>query len=881
MTTSEATILPGNVRPDRYELTLTPDFDTFTFNGEETVSVELLEPTATVVLNSAEIAIQSSSLTLPDGAALTPRAVQFDEKNETVSLEFDRLVPAGPAELRIEFSGELNDRLRGFYRSQYKASDGQTRFLATTQFEATDARRAFPCWDEPALKANFKASLVVPSDLVAVSNMPVSSETDEGDGLKRVTFAETPPMSTYLLAFVVGDLRHVEEKAAGGTSIRVWTTAGNEERGRFALDVSVKLLGYFNDYFGIPYPLDKLDHLAIPDFAAGAMENWGAITYRETTLLVDPQQSSAGTRQWVAEVVAHEMAHMWFGDLVTMAWWNDLWLNESFASWMGDKAVDHLFPEWQMWTQFVEADTARALRLDGLQNSHPIEQPVNNPSEIGELFDAISYSKGGSILRMLERYVGPEDFRRGLGLYMDRHKYGNARTTDLWDALGEASSLPVRAMMDTWVNQTGYPVLSVQVGRGEDGVVVAARQRRFLYEHVIDPKATDRTLWHVPLSISSAAGSSPPPILMDGPESAVHLTGESDPAGGWVKLNPGQTGFYRVDYGREGWDGLIGPIQALALPAVDRLGVQNDAYALSRAGMLPITTFLTLAQAYVNETDASVWQDLTSNLSGLDSLLNDEPHHPSFQKFARDIVRPTGERVSWDAREGEGHLDSLLRSAVLSSLGHYGDEDTLGEAAARFEKYGGRPRQRTPRHPHRRLEAYGQARRPDHLRHYVGQIRWGDFGRGESPCLGRTGPFRRRAAASGDAHPALSPRRSGSTTPSASPGRSAPAPMAATLPGASSKTTGTSTTGATATAASPSCGWSPSPPASPHGSDSKTSSPSSKSIRRPPPSAPCGSPSRPSASTSHGSTRTARPSPSGSPARAEWSRSLGRASTWF
>ena len=275
MTTSEATILPGNVRPDRYELTLTPDFDTFTFNGEETVSVELLEPTATVVLNSAEIAIQSSSLTLPDGAALTPRAVQFDEKNETVSLEFDRLVPAGPAELRIEFSGELNDRLRGFYRSQYKASDGQTRFLATTQFEATDARRAFPCWDEPALKANFKASLVVPSDLVAVSNMPVSSETDEGDGLKRVTFAETPPMSTYLLAFVVGDLRHVEEKAAGGTSIRVWTTAGNEERGRFALDVSVKLLGYFNDYFGIPYPLDKLDHLAIPDFAAGAMENWG------------------------------------------------------------------------------------------------------------------------------------------------------------------------------------------------------------------------------------------------------------------------------------------------------------------------------------------------------------------------------------------------------------------------------------------------------------------------------------------------------------------------------------------------------------------------------------------------------------------------------
>ena len=691
MTNGKPAILPTNVRPERYELTLTPDLATFTFSGEEKLSVEVLEPTTSVVLNSAEIAVQSASLTPRGGTALTPRSTDFDEQNETVSFEFDAPVPAGPAELSVEFTGELNNRLRGFYRSQYVTLDGETRFLATTQFEATDARRAFPCWDEPALKARFAVTLVVPSALATVSNMPISSEADEGGGLKRVTFGETPPMSTYLLAFIVGDLKYVEDTASGGTSIRIWTTAGNEEKGRFALDVSVRLLDYFNDYFGIPYPLDKLDHLAIPDFAAGAMENWGAITYRETALLVDPDQSSAATRQRVAEVVAHEMAHMWFGDLVTMAWWNDLWLNESFASWMGDKSVDHLFPEWEMWTQFVAADTSGALRLDGLQNSHPIEQPVNNAAEIGELFDAISYSKGGSILRMLEQYVGPDDFRRGLGLYMERHKYGNARTTDLWDALGEASSLPVRAMMDTWVNQTGYPVLSVQVGRGTDGPVVAAQQRRFLYEHVIDPEATDQTLWHVPLSIASAAGSSPPTVLMDGAEAAVHLVGDDDPAGGWIKLNPGQTGFYRVDYGHEGWDRLIGPIQDLALPAVDRLGVQNDAYALSRAGMLPITTFLTIAQAYVNETDASVWEDLASNLSGLDSLIADEPHHASFQGFARDVVRPAGERIGWDPRDGEGHLDSLLRSTLLSALGHYGDDATLDEAVARFAKYAAEP----------------------------------------------------------------------------------------------------------------------------------------------------------------------------------------------
>ena len=405
--------LPPNVRPISYDITLEPDLEAFTFLGAETIDVEVLEPTASVELNCIEIAIRSCRLTPEVGATVAPESTAFDEERETVVFEFDQEVPQGRASLAIEFSGELNDKLRGFYRSRYTDGEGRERYLATTQLEATDARRAFPCWDEPAVKASFKMTLVAPADLAAVSNMPVESERELPDGRRAVSFAESPIMSTYLLAFIVGDLSSIEQRADSGTLIRVWTTRGKEEQGRFALETSVRLLAYFNDYFGIPYPLPKLDHLAIPDFAAGAMENWGAITYRETALLVDPEQSSAGTRMIVAAIVSHEMAHMWFGDLVTMAWWNDLWLNESFASWVGDKAVDHLFPEWAVWTQFLVNDTNRGLSLDGLKSSHSIEQEVNNPAEIGQLFDAISYSKGATILRMLESFLGAETFRQG------------------------------------------------------------------------------------------------------------------------------------------------------------------------------------------------------------------------------------------------------------------------------------------------------------------------------------------------------------------------------------------------------------------------------------------------------------------------------------
>ncbi len=678
--------LPTTVRPSKYRLTLTPDLERFTFTGQVSIDVEVLRRTQQIVLNADELELQSAALVRP--RSRSPAAnISFDAAQQTVTLDFGKVITPGKVRLDIEFTGTLNDQLRGFYRSQYTTPSGEKRYLAATQFEATDARRAFPCWDEPAIKASFEVTLVIPDALVAVSNTPVVEQTAAGPDTKAVRFDETPVMSTYLLAFVVGDLTSIQAQAKNGTKVSVWTTRGKEEQGRFALETSVRLLGYFNDYFGIPYPLPKLDHIAIPDFSAGAMENWGAITYRETALLVDPANSSAGTRQRVAEVVSHEMAHMWFGDLVTMQWWDDLWLNESFASWMGDKAVDWAFPEWQMWTQFVSADTNRALSLDGLKNSHPVQQEVKDPAQVSELFDAISYSKGGSLIRMVEQYLGPETFRQGLHQYLTDHQYGNARTQDLWAALEATSQKPVTAMMNGWTQQVGYPVLQVQTSTVSNGVDLSLSQERFTYDRLLEEGPPDPTTWQVPVAVTQKGGGAPSFTLMDRKDFKLRLEQRPSQAGQWLKVNPQQTGFFRVNYQPQEWERLVPAVRSMELPALDRLGLQNDAYALSRAGLLPVTQFLSLAQAYENDTDATVWGDLASNLRDVDQLLADQDYYRAFQALGRRLFGPTARRAGWDARPGEGHLDALLRSTVLGQAGSYGDAEVLEQAKARFERY--------------------------------------------------------------------------------------------------------------------------------------------------------------------------------------------------
>jgi puromycin-sensitive aminopeptidase len=687
MPASDAVVLPETASPSKYRITLQPDLRNFTFTGEASVDLQVLEATSTIVLNSVDLEISSATLHA-GGTALSSRSVTIDKDGETATLDFGDTVQPGEARLELAFTGELNDKLVGFYRSEYTGPDGETRYLATTQFEPTDARRAFPCWDEPATKATFEVTLVFSDEFQAVSNTPVVAETVPGPGLKSVRFAETPVMSTYLLVFIVGHLTSIEKQAPGGTKVGVWTTPGKEKQAAFALDTSVKLLGYFNEYFGIPYPLAKLDHIAIPDFAAGAMENWGAVTYRETALLVDPDNSSAGTRQRVAEVIAHEMAHMWFGDLVTMEWWDDLWLNESFASWMGNKAVDWLFPEWEMWTQFVNMDTNRALSLDGLKNSHPIEQAVKNPAEVSQLFDAISYSKGASVIRMLENFLGEETFRKGLNRYLSGHMYANARTQDLWSALEEESGQPVTSIMDSWVKQMGYPVLQVESHRSEGQTRLSVTQERFVYDRLLGESepgsdSNGNEVWRVPIS-ASQGGEESGVTVMDGRQAQLDVPGSNS---SWVKLNPLQTGFYRVNYSIEDWERLVPAIESLELHATDRLGIQNDAYALSRAGLLPVTQFLSLARAYQNEDDASVWSDLASNLRDIEQLISDGPAHPAYQSFAREIFGPAARKIGWEPRSGEGHLDALLRSTVLSQAGSYFDPDVTAQASERFQRY--------------------------------------------------------------------------------------------------------------------------------------------------------------------------------------------------
>ena len=680
------------MKPVHYDLTLTPDFEVFTFDGDVDIGVHIAPGTTEIVLNSLDLHIDSAVLVWTDAGRehrQQARAINYDTQSQTAIIEIAE-VPEGlerTQHLRLAFHGKLNDKLRGFYRSRYTNPEGETAWLACTQFEPCDARRALPCFDEPAMKATFKVTLNVPEGMVAVSNMPISEEVVLGTGLKTVAFATSPAMSTYLLAFVIGDLACIEKPTASGSLVRVCTTRGKEQQGQFALDTSVKLLSFYNDYFGIKYPLPKLDHVALPDFAAGAMENWGCITYRETALLLDDENSSAETRKRIAVVVAHELAHLWFGDLATMTWWDALWLNESFATYMATKALDWLFPEWQMWVDFVNSESHRAFHLDGLMNSHPVHQEVREVTEVGQLFDAISYSKGGSVLRMLEGYVSGEAFRKGLHLYLTRFAYRNASTTDLWQALEDASEAPVKDLMSRWTGQTGYPVLDVRLVTADSGPLVKVRQRRFLYEDILDGAVNqEESIWPVPLSIRTAGASVPTVTLLETPSATVPLPNAAANSA-WMKVNVDQTGFYRVNYGDADWQRLVPAIADRTLPPADRLGVQSDAYALSRAGLVSITRFLTLADAYENEKDASVWSNLAANLREIEGIIAHEPCLEAFQARARRLFAAAAHRSGWEPRAGEGHLDALLRSVVLREAGGYGDPEVIAQAHVLFDAH--------------------------------------------------------------------------------------------------------------------------------------------------------------------------------------------------
>ncbi len=668
--------------PERYEIMIRPNLEDFTFSGEETFSFKLSKPASEITLHASELEIDEACLKLGK-KTVQPGKIIFNEKAETVIFKFPMEIPVGKGQLVLKFRGILNDKLRGFYRSRY-VIDETEHFLATTQFESTDARRAFPCVDEPNKKAIFDITLMVPAKSVAISNTLPTGIVEHESGYQIVKFSPTPKMSTYLLAFIVGDFEWIEGKTKNDVLVRVFTTPGKKKQAKFALDVSIKCLEFYEDYFGIKYPLPSMDLIAIPDFSAGAMENWGAVTYRESALLIDEANSSAANRQRVAIVIAHELAHQWFGNLVTMEWWTHLWLNEGFASYMEYLAVDKLFPEWDIWTQFVFSDMGSALSLDGLKNTHPIEVEVHDPEEIAEIFDAVSYSKGASIIRMLAEYLGFNDFREGLRVYLKKFSYSNAKTEDLWLAFEKVSGKPVRKIMSNWTGKPGYPVISLKgkvkpfvYAQGKSAKLELA-QERFFSSPISKKESRDKTIWSIPLKSNGDDSS----FLMYKSRGAklIHLRGEQT----WIKLNMGEASFIRVKYPPEMLELLTESIEKKELGATDRLGLIRDAFALAEAGDLSSFDALNLLSSYKLEDDFTVWAEIASGIHRLGNLIAFEKSYPQFEVFNKQLFSEIALSLGWKKKPKEKHTDTLLRTIALYNYGSFGDKETINHAKELF-----------------------------------------------------------------------------------------------------------------------------------------------------------------------------------------------------
>ncbi len=659
--------LPRNVVPTRYDLRLEPDLKTFTFAGEETVTLTVREATREILLNAVELAIDRAEIAGDSGRTLVA-AVSLDEATERCRLTFAEPLAPGTWRLHLVFRGTLNDKLHGFYRSTYKDATGQPHTLAATQFEATDARRAFPCWDEPAFKAVFASTLVIDPALVALSNTAVKKEEKSEKGRKVVRFADTIPMSTYLVAFVVGELEATEAVTVGRTPLRVWCTPGKKRLASFGQAIGAFSLKLYEDYYGQPYPGDKLDLVSIPDFAAGAMENLGAITFRETALLVDESAATHAELERVADVVAHENAHMWFGDLVTMSWWNGLWLNEAFATFLEMVAVDAWKPEWQRWTTFGVSRSA-ALLVDGLHSTRPIEFPVAAPKDADAMFDVLTYEKGASVLRMMEQYLGADVFRAGVRRYLEKHKFANTETGDLWEALGEAARQPIPAIMDGWVFRAGYPLVSARL----DGNQLVLSQQRFTYlpqpPAGEKPSADAGSEWQVPVQVRVTAGGKDTVqrLLLKGPEARLPL-----PAGFEAALvNEGGHGFYRVNYAPDLLARLLGRLPALA--AIERFNLVNDAWAAVLAGLMPLTDYLDLTARFRGERDKNVWAVLTGSFASLNRII-DDGDRPLLEALVRDRVGTAIAELGWQPKAGEGELIGQLRGDLLRALGALGND---------------------------------------------------------------------------------------------------------------------------------------------------------------------------------------------------------------
>jgi len=682
--------LPKEVVPTDYSIRIVPNIDALKFSGTETVKLDVRSPVHRLVLNALELEITEASL---DGEALPKSAIKIDKEKELLTIALPSELASGDHTLALSFSGKINQQGQGLfymrYQEQGSPAAAKKKIMLGTQFEATDARRFFPCWDEPVFRARFQLSVVVPENWLAVSNMPVESEKKIAGG-KEVRFAATPPMSSYLNVFVAGELDLIESRI-GPTQIRVIATKGKAELSRYALGVTAQILQYYNDYFGVPYPLPKLDQIALPGGFGGAMENWGGITYYESALLFDPRNSSAETKQLIYEVIAHEMAHMWFGDLVTMAWWDNLWLNEGFASWMGTKCTAHFNPQWEVWLRrSVPRDPTRragiakeaAMEGDARSTTHPIQQPIATEAEADSAFDDITYKKGQSFLRMLESFLGEEVFRDGIRRYIAAHKYSNTTTDDLWNALSEASKKPIGEIAAGWTQQPGFPVVKVQ--REGDGKVQLTQER-----FTVNFKNPPPLEWKIPLTYS-VAGEAPATLLMTSKTESL----QNIPADRALKLNINGAGNYRVEYDEPSWKLLREALPKLGVE--DRVNLLSDAWALVQAGRAPGSLYFGLVEELPASTELAEREQIINVLDFVNRLLVGNPEREKFQRYARSLLRPTFETLGWEPKEGEPPTAGNLRASLINALGDLNDREIFAGCRERFEKYLANPASLAP-----------------------------------------------------------------------------------------------------------------------------------------------------------------------------------------
>ena len=699
-------LLPTAVTPSHYDLHLTPNLKTFAYDGTMNVKLTVHEPTDAITFHARDLVIASGVVADADGVERTnpggPDVLYGDEGQETatvaLAVPFTEADVGSTVTLTVKFTGELNDKLAGFYRSAYPAPENpeETRYLAVTQFEPTDARRCFPCWDEPSLKATFGMTLTVPEDRVALSNMPEATVSkDAAAKTKTVTFETTPVMSTYLLAFCVGEFDCIEDTTPEGVTVRCWTPVGKKEQGKFALDTAVGSLSFFGEYFDSAYPLPKMDMVAVPDFSAGAMENWGLVVYRASLMLYEEGKTPVNAKQRIGYVVGHELAHQWFGNLVTMEWWSQLWLNEGFATWVGWRAMDHLYPEWRVWSQFLVNEQSMGLGLDSLRSSHPVEVPIAAASQVTEIFDAISYSKGSCVIRMLEAHLGEATFREGMRLYVRRHQYANAGTTDLWQALSEASGEDVAGLMSCWTAQTGYPILTVSRPPAKTAIRVTVAQRRYLASgRTRSP--TKKTPLFGKFRCAPATSSPDAPGLLedDAAVFSVSRTQREQSKSGALKLNLGQSGFYRVAYDESERAELKRAIPKM--DEVDRVGIVSDAFACGASGYASTTDALELLDAYRSDASYVVWSDIASGVGGVVSAFFEQPEDVSeaLRSFGAQLFAPLVDTLGWehDASEesesnGETYQTQLLRQLAISRALAFEDQRAVAEARKRFDLY--------------------------------------------------------------------------------------------------------------------------------------------------------------------------------------------------